>query len=590
MRRFYESEENEIDFHQAAADALPMCSPKAQDEIGNVAQNYFDESEYDSEEELSNLIYNYIDNMADSGEFTEETKLDLINAGYIESDEELEESVLNEVRNHPVSDDDIEELAKDLVKDGTTSKKDVEKAVGGFEYFSQLQDEIDNADDEDVDDLQKEYDDDFEEVIDSVLESIKTLKDKKSSKGKKSLKEDVSGEKSFDEVKEGDIGKDYAGNEVIILAKGPASNFNNADGFEEFVDLSDYDPEDTDFNNQIDAEWPECVLVQFVEDGSEVVYSYGSDGVLVPQSKVRQISFDFIDNGVDVESLISRIKDAMEVAGIEIVGGPQVGDTSWTKEEYGLKESAKLKEAEGQKILWVSHDHEDANEHNVFVISPKTLERINATDTWLNSFEYIETEDIIPGHQYLIESDDEILSIHDWTQLVIDKKKEAGKDDCPLFVDWWDWDYDDPRKHPAYSSWEEYVEANLKYLDEAWLDKDSAFGYALISIDKKGNPKQILGTLDCMLGNNKDVNIFIDEALEEGSDLDEEIIGRGKYGIEVKDPRDLWVPASENYPRNGEPAEFKKEDDAKNSDLYKRLVDRYGKDRVRTYKQDKPRN
>ncbi len=504
MRRFYESEENEMDFHQAAADALPMCSPKAQDEIGDVAQNYFDESEYDSEEELSNLIYNYIDNMADSGELTEETKLDLINAGYIESDEELEESVLNEAGNH--------------------------------------------------------------------------------------LKEDVSGEKSFDEVKEGDIGKDYAGNEVIILAKGSASNFNNADGFEEFVDLSDYDPEDADFNNQIDAEWPECVLVQFVEDGSEVVYSYGSDGVLVPQSKVRQISFDFIDNGVDVESLISRIKDAMEVAGIEIVGGPQVGDTSWTKEEYGLKESAKLKEAEGQKILWVSHDHEDANEHNVFVISPKTLERINATDTWLNSFEYIETEDIIPGHQYLIESDDEILSIHDWTQLVIDKKKEAGKDDCPLFVDWWDWDYDDPRKHPAYSSWEEYVEANLKYLEEAWLDKDSAFGYALISIDKKGNPKQILGTLDCMLGNNKDVNIFIDEALEEGSDLDEEIIGRGKYGIEVKDPRDLWVPASENYPRNGEPAEFKKEDDAKNSNLYKRLVDRYGKDRVRTYKQDKPKN
>ena len=36
--------------------------------------------------------------------------------------------------------------------------------------------------------------------------------------------------------------------------------------------------------------------------------------------------------------------------------------------------------------------------------------------------------------------------------------------------------------------------------------------------------------------------------------------------------------------------EFKKEDDAKNSDVYKRLVDRYGKDKVRTYRQDKPRN
>ena len=211
-------------------------------------------------------------------------------------------------------------------------------------------------------------------------------------------------EKSFDEVEEGDIGKDYSGNEVIILAKGPASNFSNADGFEEFVDLSDFDPKDTDFNNQIDAEWPECVLVEFVEDGSEVVYSYGSDGVVVPQERVRQISFDFIDTGKEADSdLLLMVQDAMTRLGIEIVGGPAFGDTSWSKEEYGLKE---------------------------------------------------------------------------------------------------------------------------------------------------------------------------------------EIIGKGKYGIEVKDPRGLWVPASENYPRNGELAEFKKEDDAKNSDLYKRLVGRYGEDRVRTYRQD----
>lgn len=220
---------------------------------------------------------------------------------------------------------------------------------------------------------------------------------------KKPLKESVS-EKPFDEVEEGDIGKDYSGNEVIILAKGPASKFSNADGFEEFVDLSDYDPEDTDFNNQIDAEWPECVLVEFVEDGSKVVYSYGSDGVVVPQKRVRQISFDFIDTGKEADSdLLLMVQDAMTRLGIEIVGGPAFGDTSWSKEEYGLKE---------------------------------------------------------------------------------------------------------------------------------------------------------------------------------------EIIGKGKYGIEVKDPRGLWVPASENYPRNGELAEFKKEDDAKNSDLYKRLVGRYGEDRVRTYRQD----
>lgn len=220
---------------------------------------------------------------------------------------------------------------------------------------------------------------------------------------KKPLKESVS-EKPFDEVEEGDIGKDYSGNEVIILAKGPASKFSNADGFEEFVDLSDYDPEDTDFNNQIDAEWPECVLVEFVEDRSKVVYSYGSDGVVVPQKRVRQISFDFIDTGKEADSdLLLMVQDAMTKLGIEIVGGPAFGDTSWSKEEYGLKE---------------------------------------------------------------------------------------------------------------------------------------------------------------------------------------EIIGKGKYGIEVKDPRGLWVPASENYPRNGEPAEFKKEDDAKNSDLYKKLVGRYGEDRVRTYRQD----
>lgn len=208
--------------------------------------------------------------------------------------------------------------------------------------------------------------------------------------------------KSFDEVQVGDIGKDYADNEVVILAKGPASNFSYADGFEEFVDLSDYDSQDVAFNDQIDAEWPECVLVQFVEDGSEVVYSYGSDGVLVPQSRVRQISFDFIDNGVDEQDLISRIQDAMDVAGITIVGGPAFGDTSWSKAEYGLNE---------------------------------------------------------------------------------------------------------------------------------------------------------------------------------------EIIDKGKYGIEVKDPRGLWVPASANYPKNGEPVEFKKEDEAKKSDVYKRLVDRYGEDKVRTYKQ-----
>lgn len=58
----------------------------------------------------------------------------------------------------------------------------------------------------------------------------------------------------------------------------------------------------------------------------------------------------------------------------------------------------------------------------------------------------------------------------------------------------------------------------------------------------------------------------------------------------VKDPRGLWVPASVNYPKNGRPVEFKKESEVKSSDLYKRLVDRYGKDRVRVYKQSRPEN
>lgn len=151
-----------------------------------------------------------------------------------------------------------------------------------------------------------------------------------------------SSNKTFDEVRVGDIGRDYNGDEVIILDKGPASNFNFADGFEEFVDLDDYEPDDTDFNDQIDADWPECVLVQFVDDESEVVYSYGSDGVVVPrgrssQNRVRQISFDFVDTGKEADSdLLLMVQDAITRLGFEVVGGPAFGDTSWSKEEYGL--------------------------------------------------------------------------------------------------------------------------------------------------------------------------------------------------------------------------------------------------------------
>lgn len=154
---------------------------------------------------------------------------------------------------------------------------------------------------------------------------------------RKSLKEsEGQAIKTFEDVKAGDIGTTFTGDEVTIISKGPASSFSDVDGFEEFVDLDEYDPDDASFNDQIDAEWPECVLVE--QDGEEVVYSYGSDGVQVLQNeaRVRQISFDFIDDGVDVNDLISRVQDAMDVAGITIVGGPALGDTSWSKEEYGL--------------------------------------------------------------------------------------------------------------------------------------------------------------------------------------------------------------------------------------------------------------
>lgn len=213
------------------------------------------------------------------------------------------------------------------------------------------------------------------------------------------LKESVS-EKSFDEVNIGDIGHDYAGNKVRIIAKGKLEDLIQYDTTGACDDWLEEDPEY--------ATTADCVAVEDVDSPGSAgtfVYPYGGDGVLVSSEdlRVRQISFDFIDDGVDEEDLISRIKDAMEVAGIEIVGGPAFGDTSWSKEEYGLNE---------------------------------------------------------------------------------------------------------------------------------------------------------------------------------------EIIDKGKYGIEVKDPRGLWVPASANYPKNGEPVEFKKEDEAKKSDVYKRLVDRYGEDKVRTYKQD----
>lgn len=138
--------------------------------------------------------------------------------------------------------------------------------------------------------------------------------------------------KSFDEVEAGDTGTTFTGAEVTIISKGPAKLFKNYEGYDILEELANGE------EDSINYLFSECVLVE--QNGKEVVYSYGSDGVQVYQDgsqiRVRQISFDFIDDGVDENDLISRIQDAMDVAGITIVGGPALGDTSWSKEEYGL--------------------------------------------------------------------------------------------------------------------------------------------------------------------------------------------------------------------------------------------------------------
>lgn len=77
-------DDDNFSFYDAVAEALPMCSPAAQDEIADVAQNFFGDDEYDSQEDLSNLIYNYIDNMVDANELSDETVKDLLDAGYID--------------------------------------------------------------------------------------------------------------------------------------------------------------------------------------------------------------------------------------------------------------------------------------------------------------------------------------------------------------------------------------------------------------------------------------------------------------------------------------------------------------------------
>lgn len=148
---------------------------------------------------------------------------------------------------------------------------------------------------------------------------------------KKPLKES----KEFVDVVEGDTGRDYSGESVVILDKGTASDFEWAQGYETLEEMAN------DEGESVDEAFPECVLVEI--DGEQILYSYGGDGVLVDDdsdpTRVRQISFDFVDDGrQDAEQILNQVKRVLQDMGIEVVGGPNFGDTSWTKEEYGIKD------------------------------------------------------------------------------------------------------------------------------------------------------------------------------------------------------------------------------------------------------------
>lgn len=63
--------------------------------------------------------------------------------------------------------------------------------------------------------------------------------------------------------------------------------------------------------------------------------------------------------------------------------------------------------------------------------------------------------------------------------------------------------------------------------------------------------------------------------------ISEDVITGGHIGIEVN--LNGWKVANANFPRSGRPIEFTTEDEAKNSEFYQNLVQRYGQDRVRTF-------
>lgn len=143
--------------------------------------------------------------------------------------------------------------------------------------------------------------------------------------------ENTSDVKPFADVQVGDTVVDYAGNEGKVVAKGTAEEmlaYDTTGAMEEalsdgYVDFAD-----------------DAIAYKIGNSGNVYTIVYGSDGAWVKaeaEARVRQISFDFIDTGKEADSdLLLMIQDAMTRLGIEVVDGPAFGDTSWSKEEYGL--------------------------------------------------------------------------------------------------------------------------------------------------------------------------------------------------------------------------------------------------------------
>lgn len=320
-----------------------------------------------------------------------------------------------------------------------------------------------------------------------------------------------------------------------------------------------------------DAPDAEDYAYEFTKFASTVVPNYivGYEPTAVVSNdsdRVHSFAFDFIITDPTLGSAAEardRILNEIElIEGIQIVGNPNVDPTSWSKEEYGLAESAKK---DSKKL------NEDAT--GKYSISWEKYERYGSGGVHTKNFSAKDDFDAI-----LKIKEHEVGPIFGYGILV-------GDDE---FYDEFDTESTSLKKVLADNDYEDFEEYKEDYnvftsLDEILehLTEDNGDGDDYIFYIKRPDGTYLF----------KDEGADADDDWDDDDDaLEEELIEKGKYGIEVKDPRGLWVPASVNYPKNGKPVEFKKEDEAKSSDVYKALVDRYGKDKVRTYKQSKVKN